>query len=406
MARKAWTRIAIACALAAAPLASPFGHGGGGAAAAEQPIRIVFDGETLALDAAPFIRNGTTFVPFRALFERLGLTVGWDAATKTATGTGSVNVSLRVGSVTATVDGETKTLLEPPAVAGGRTFVPLRFVSENAGATVGWDQASRTVTVTTGPSIAEQEAAARAAYEGYVAASNREDARAALRWVHPESPLRTALNAAMADAFARRDVETTIDSLVVDAVQGGVATLYVTESNVRTSGAYYVDNRVDVKATMRTTAAGAWALYDVDVLAQEWLSPFGAAAPDAAISPEDEEAARNTIAAYMEALNQEDLQGALTVVHPDSPMRASTESTLRWMFDAYALSHELETVRVLDRTADELYVYTVQALRKSAGPKLADVRTESIHTLRRLPNGQWRLYSTVQGETETLSIPQ
>jgi hypothetical protein len=45
-------------------------------------------------------------------------------------------------------------------------------------------------------------------------------------------------------------------------------------------------------------------------------------------------------------------------------------------------------------------------MRKTDGPKLADVRSESIHTLRRLANGQWRLFSTLQGGTEALSIPQ
>ncbi|HZG56931.1 nuclear transport factor 2 family protein, partial [Paenibacillus sp.] len=146
-------------------------------------------------------------------------------------------------------------------------------------------------------------------------------------------------------------------------------------------------------------------IYDVATLSQEWIGAFGAeTGADAA--PEDETAARNTIASYMEALNQEDLAGALRLVHPDSPMRSAAEKTLRWMFETYALTHELESVRVLEASGDEMFVHTVQAMRKTDGPKLADVRSESIHTLRRLANGQWRLYATIQGETEALSIPQ
>ena len=35
----------------------------------------------------------------------------------------------------------------PPVIRNGRTFVPLRFISEVFGAEVSWDQVTRTVTV-------------------------------------------------------------------------------------------------------------------------------------------------------------------------------------------------------------------------------------------------------------------
>jgi len=398
---RTWTALALAGSLLAASL-PPYGA----SEAEEAPIRIEFDGETLVSDAEPYIRNGTTFVPFRALFERLGLEVDWDAATKTVTGQGGgLTIALRVGAAEATVDGQRKPLLEPPAIVDGRTFVPLRFVSENAGAVVEWNGAARLVTVVTGPPLEEREAAVRAAYEAYVAAANREDAAAVLASFHASSPLRATMRAAVADAFSRRDVKTTVESLVVEELHGAQATLLATEANRRTAGAYYIDNRADLRVTMRQNANGAWAIYDAVTLSQEWIGPFGAETGEPA-APEDEEAARNIIASYMEALNQEDLAAAMRIVHLDSPMRAATEETLAWMFDAYDLTHEAESVRVLERAGDEMYVITVQTMRKTAGPKLADVRTESIHTLRRLANGQWRLYSTVQGETEALSIPQ
>lgn len=375
-------------------------------AAPQHPVSIVFDGEKLQADA--FIERDTTFVPFRALFERLGLTVGYDDATKTVTGSGVGigAIALRVGSPAATVDGETRILQTPPIIVDGRTFVPLRFVSENAGALVLWDGPARSVTVTTGPSIEERMETARTAYETYVDATNREDAAAVLRAFHPSSPLRETLRFALSDAFARRDVHTRVESFVVDAVQGETATLFVTEHSSKLGGAFYVDNRTDLRVTMRRTPAGGWGIYEAEPLSREWTSPFGAASPNADIAPEDEEAGRNMMTAYLEALQREDLQGALQLVHSVSPSRSATEATLRWMFETYDLTHELESARVLERTADEMYVHTVQTMRKTFGPKLADVRTESIHTLRRLANGQWRLYATIEGGRETLSIPQ
>lgn len=55
----------------------------GGIVYAERNIKVVIDGNTISTDVAPFIRNGRTFVPLRAVAEGLGMPVKWDDATST-----------------------------------------------------------------------------------------------------------------------------------------------------------------------------------------------------------------------------------------------------------------------------------------------------------------------------------
>lgn len=404
MKARGWMKLALFAGAILLPASAVNGEAKG----AERPIQITIDGELLEADALPFIEGGTTFVPFRALFERLGLQVDWNASSRTVTGRGGVTIALQAGNPQATVDGELRQLAAAPVIKDGRTFVPLRFVGESAGATVEWNGMMRSITIVTGTPFGKEaeEVAVKAAYEAYVAAGNREDAAAIERLLHEQSPLRATVKFALADAFQLRDVETEIESLDIAELHADTASLLVQESNVKIKGAYYIDNRVEMKVSMRRSADGTWKLYDTATLSQEWLKPFGAANPDFTADDGDRMIAENTIASYMEALNGEQLQTALRFIHEDSPMRKSSEETLRWMFETYNLSHELETLRVLDRAGDEMYVYTVQAMRKKAGPKLADVRTETIHTLRKSAGGQWKLYSTITGKTETLSIPQ
>jgi len=45
------------------------------------------------------------------------------------------------------VGGRTVKLDVPPTITNGRTLVPLRFVAENLGLTVSWDEVTRTVTL-------------------------------------------------------------------------------------------------------------------------------------------------------------------------------------------------------------------------------------------------------------------
>jgi len=66
----------------------------------------VSDGSNVLLDAAPTIMRSRTFLPIRAVAEALGGTVGWDEATRTVTVTlGGHQVSLQIGSSVATLDG-------------------------------------------------------------------------------------------------------------------------------------------------------------------------------------------------------------------------------------------------------------------------------------------------------------
>lgn len=98
----------------------------------------------------PLIVEGRTLVPLRSVFEALGATVEWDNDTKTVTSTrGETFVSLQVGSSTLVVNGTVKALDVPAQIMNGRTMVPVRAVAEAFGCTVNWDGATRTVIITT-----------------------------------------------------------------------------------------------------------------------------------------------------------------------------------------------------------------------------------------------------------------
>lgn len=101
-----------------------------------------------------YMKNGTTLVPMKPIFEALGATVSYDNATKkvTATKVGK-KIVIGVGNKTAYVDanGTTSTisLSHPAEVYQGTTMVPLRFVSQALGAEVTFDEAKLTVYITT-----------------------------------------------------------------------------------------------------------------------------------------------------------------------------------------------------------------------------------------------------------------
>jgi outer membrane protein assembly factor BamB len=107
------------------------------------------NGIPVTLDVPPRIMSGRTMVPFRFIGEAMGAEVAWEASEQKITLTlFGKQIVLRIGSTTAMVNGNPVVLDAPPTIIGGRTLVPIRFVSESLGAKVDWEGTQQRITIT------------------------------------------------------------------------------------------------------------------------------------------------------------------------------------------------------------------------------------------------------------------
>ena len=91
------------------------------------------NGASQGLDVAPTIINGRTMVPVRAIAEGLGANVVWnEAASAISIDLGETSVELAIGVLAPGMD-------VPATIVDGRALVPLRFISEQLGASVVWN---------------------------------------------------------------------------------------------------------------------------------------------------------------------------------------------------------------------------------------------------------------------------
>lgn len=113
-----------------------------------EPIKVLVNNEKLTLPIDPVIVGGRTLVPLRAIFEAMGATVEWEQSTKTITGTkGDTIIKLQLNNKTALINGEEFILDVQATTINGSTLVPLRFITESLGAKVGWDNNTKSVLV-------------------------------------------------------------------------------------------------------------------------------------------------------------------------------------------------------------------------------------------------------------------
>lgn len=99
-------------------------------------------------DVAPVIRSDRTMLPIRVVAESLGAKVVWSEPNQSVTITmDDKEIVIYVGQPFALVEGNPVELDSPAFIANDRTYLPMRFVAENLGATVTWDGVNQTVTI-------------------------------------------------------------------------------------------------------------------------------------------------------------------------------------------------------------------------------------------------------------------
>lgn len=164
-----WRKLSTVCCLLV--LLSPLASLEERASAASADISLVLDGLPLKTDAAPYVKPkvNVTMVPARVISENLGATVDWTQANRTATvKAGGVTIRMTTGKPTADVNGSAVKLDASVEMKNGRVMVPLRFIGENLGLLVGWNQSTHTVTLArkTGDSSESGAVSARTVVRG------------------------------------------------------------------------------------------------------------------------------------------------------------------------------------------------------------------------------------------------
>ncbi|MBE7024698.1 MAG: hypothetical protein E7408_01415 [Ruminococcaceae bacterium] len=101
------------------------------------------------LEAAPFVNDQwRTMVPVRAISEALGADVDWDGIRReVSVRQNETEILLYIDSTTALVNGAETALDCAPVIIEGRTFVPLRFVGEVLAYNVNYTPVSRHVVI-------------------------------------------------------------------------------------------------------------------------------------------------------------------------------------------------------------------------------------------------------------------
>ncbi|MBC7765118.1 MAG: copper amine oxidase N-terminal domain-containing protein [Hyphomonadaceae bacterium] len=116
-------------------------------------VKVFVNDVELQSDVPATIVSDRTFLPFRAVFNALGVkdeNISWSQqSTSISINHNGLFLFIVVGSNGAVVGDKLVTLDATPFIKDGRTMVPIRFVAQALGANVDWDAATQSVKITT-----------------------------------------------------------------------------------------------------------------------------------------------------------------------------------------------------------------------------------------------------------------
>lgn len=111
-------------------------------------VTIIINGEEILFKDPILNESGHLLLPMRDFYEAIGATVYWNQEKKMASSVrNNQTVDLTINSKTAVVNGNKVQVSVAPIVYKDRTYIPMRFVSENSDGIVYWDEERQVVEV-------------------------------------------------------------------------------------------------------------------------------------------------------------------------------------------------------------------------------------------------------------------
>ncbi len=368
-------------------------------------IEVYLDQQLISFDVLPEIKKGTTLVPFRPIFEALGLEVTYDKTSDTVKGSNDeVQIEFIIGEEQAVVNGKLQPLSQPSQLVDGRTLVPLRFVGEASGKEVVWDAKTRTIHIHSKSSPEELKQSVIDFLDYQAELERLKDVEGFMATIHPESPYYDVFSQVVPESFETYDLKTVYEMIDIISINDTEANVQVISTSENEGEAFYLSNRSEVVFTLLKSEEDTWTIYDIQTVKLEYTEPMEFYQQEADVSSELKAELKSVLERMHESVETGDLEGVLSTIEETSPAYEQSKQIYEFLLNTYKLVADLKEFTVLEASELEAHVYAVEETRKVEGPAdMQDVSVKSVHTLRKNEAGEWKIFKTQIISTEIVT---
>lgn len=273
------------------------------------------NGQPTVLNVAPYSVQGTTLVPLRFVTEALGCIVEWYPEDQwIVLKDGSKVINLYIGKETAVIDDMELKMPLAPVIINGTTMVPIRFVSENFGASVDYNPETSEITIIKVKPVYEED-------HEYVTTYTYDDLGYKITYPEDWVKMGELLNGAF---LIYGDEETGVNSsvIVLDRIEG----LGFEE---------WVESEIE---NLKTTFSDGF----LKILAQEQLEPVDESVPPAYLINYSLKQGDTKVKVYTLLIYGKNAMYTITVTIPGNLLDEDPEYYEDLVFDIFNSFEELE----------------------------------------------------------------
>ncbi|WP_028543828.1 copper amine oxidase N-terminal domain-containing protein [Paenibacillus taiwanensis] len=357
-------------------------------------ISVLINNKHVHLSTPPLMSNGSVLVPFRPLFEQLGLRVQWDDKSQTVTGTrDKLVIKLQIGSKQAQVNGATVTLTSAPQSIRNSTYIPLRFIGEATGNTVKWDKLNQQVLISTSPTTPTEhqteEQQIKSLFTQYIQFANEKHYERLMGLMDTKGSL-YQLGSSIQEQMNKFDLATTLKEIHVLDLRGNSALVHTVELTHSTKGAFKPDSRSDNLYTVNKID-GTWKISEREVSDLVYIVLDDVLQSRVSLPNNEEKQVMSTLQQVVKYENEENVEGLLGKMKMSANELANLKQTYVKRFNTYDLAVSLEQAKVIHYSGNEVAVHMVQTIKKLKGADFENVESSSVVVLEQGADGQWMI---------------
>lgn len=291
-----------------------------------------------------------------------------------------LSIELQIGSETAIVNGEEKSLAVAPKIENGETFIPLRFVSENAQKEVSWDGIIKEVY------IADADLQIINLFDKHYQYMYLENLGGVMSTLDPESPAYTQTETLLSQVYPTYDLDYEYSVEIIDLQEQSAVVQTITKTT-KISGPEFAENEI-IATNEVTKINGQWKILSTDVVFIDYLKEDLLVLGEISIAQSEQDAILAVIEQSRKNFEAEDIDAETLLYHSDYPNLEQLMDQSKQLMAVYDLSAEVSDIEIFEATVDTAVVFYVTTVKKSSGPEFKDFASGNIVTLNKV-DGKW-----------------
>ncbi|WP_256758724.1 stalk domain-containing protein [Cohnella sp. WQ 127256] len=358
----------------------------------KQAVKVVVNGKAVDFGSNLIMIKGKTFIEYAALFKQLGYETEFDSALQTFYAKAdNIEIQASVGADIVLVNEHTVVSTGEIIAKNGLVMVGVRFAGLLTNNKVEWIGKENTISMTYAGPSEEDKAAIVELFSKMLVAEAGGNGEDLVKLMSDDTVMDIE---SVRDIWESTRTRTSIEGLDIQSFSDDAAVTVLIENTIKVSGDFFPDNKTQTRYTLHKDKAGAWKIYSIEVLGQEYTNIPGLFDQEVKIPESDKAAIGKVFEEQMKAANSKNTDAYIATLI-DFEGKEELKLQLDTLFKETAIDISTEKWTIVEYNGSDKAQLLVSILNKvDTNGKKVQTRSVILNPVEKVA-GKWLLSAEV-----------